>query len=400
MPRQVLAFSGLHRNGHPLTEADLAQVAEMGNAQGSAPLTFGHVRGDAIRYGSAQNFATGPYTDPISGASVTGLFADLDFLDAVRPHVEAGTLAQRSIGIRRDPKGRLYPHHVALLGAQPPAVPGLPDLVAFDAGGTDLAEIRVTLGPAGPLDGTQADAAADFRDGSPLTRVLSNEIDRLADTDAYADRDAVIAALAAEAEVEAATVQHILDGDIPYPRLEWLRAFARALGIAEQTLVDVTDFWFSYARPALRTAPAPSSSTPPAPMPADPTPTPTGAADFSDTDEYRALVARAERADARHKQGQLDTLRTAATEATDAATAERIVAFADALVPAGSDALDFADGDDATRSAEPIAELTEIVRSLGAARNGTLTSILNFSTGTTDAEDADAKAAAEAATKF
>ena len=26
MPRQVLAFSGLHRNGHPLTEADLAQV--------------------------------------------------------------------------------------------------------------------------------------------------------------------------------------------------------------------------------------------------------------------------------------------------------------------------------------------------------------------------------------
>lgn len=397
MPRQVLAFSGLHRNGHPLTEADLAQVAEMGNAQGSAPLTFGHVRGDAIRYGSAQNFATGPYTDPISGASVTGLFADLDFLDAVRPHVEAGTLAQRSIGIRRDPEGRLYPHHVALLGAQPPAVPGLPDLVAFDAGGTDLAEIRVTLGPAGPLDGTQADAAADFRDGSPLTRVLSNEIDRLADTDDYADRDAVIAALAAEAEVEAATVQHILDGDIPYPRLEWLRAFARALGIAEQTLVDVTDFWFSDARPALRTAPAPSSSTPPAPMPADPTQT--AAADFADTDAYRNLVARTERAEARHKAVQLDALRTAATEATDATTAERIVAFADALIPAGADALDFADGDE-TRTGEPIAELTEIVRSLGTHRNDALTSILDFSTGPTEDESAEATATAQAASKF
>lgn len=359
MPRRtLLAYAGQHHNGHTLTGADLAEVAETGNEIGEAPMTIGHVRGTgAPRYGRFTNFSTAHVTHPITGQSVTGLYADGDPLDAVKSVINDGFYSQRSIGLNRDPRGRLYPHHVALLGASPPAIKGLDDL-RFSEG--DVVMEVALVEPAAP-EAPASGGPADFYDGAPLCRILSNEIDRLASTDAYAGdgaREAVISALAEAAEVSADTVQHVLDGDIPRPDLEWLRAFARALGVAEQTLVDAADFW--YADPApLPADPAPMPTPPSAPETA-----PTPEADFSDNPQFQALQQQVARANDRHKAGQLGRLRDALSGRLDGDAAERLVQFADRVIPAGADAIDFSDEGQDPREADPLEELIEIAGAL------------------------------------
>ena len=224
----MLAYAGAHHNGHTLSDADLAEIATNTTAIGEAPLTVGHVRGTGHpRYGRFTNSMTAATTNPLTGAATTCLIADGEALPVIRDQINAGFWNQRSVGVSTGPNGK-YLHHVAVLGVSPPAVKGMKDL-AFSA---DELAFELTISD-----------PTDFYDGSPLTRVLSNQIDRVASTDAYADRAAVLAAMAAEAEIEVAAIELVLDGDVPRPRTEWRRAFARALGISKQTLIDTSDFF-------------------------------------------------------------------------------------------------------------------------------------------------------------
>lgn len=354
MPRLLLATAGTHRNGATLTADDLADVAATGNAQGGAPLTVGHVTGSSPRYGSVTNFSTGDATDPLTGTPTTGLFADVEPLPAVADAVRDGFFNQRSIGIRRGPDGRYYPHHLAVLGGTPPAIAGLPELAFADEVPAD--EVRV-----------------DFYDGSPLTRVLSNEIDRAADSDAFADRDAVVAAMASGAGIDPVSVGHVLAGEIGQPSTEWLRSFARTLGVSEQTLVDVQDFWFS-DRP-VSAAPVPPHTAPATPPmatettqpPPDAPETPPAAVDFSDSDEYRAMRAELDAVKADRKAAEIAGLRSDLAGRVSADGIDKIAAFADAAFDAGAAKIDFSDGD-TTRQATPIAELRAVLREAIPAR--------------------------------
>jgi hypothetical protein len=404
LPRLLLAVSGSHRNGLTLSPDDLRECAEESNRAGSAPLTVGHVTQASPQYGNVRNFAAEDTPDPQDPArTVTGLFADVTPVPALRDAVRGGFFRQRSVGIRRHPStGRLYTHHLAVLGATPPAIAGLPELDFSDP--EEAEEIRVTVTDPGPRRG------GDFSDRSPLVRTLANEINRAAETDAYADRDAVVAAMAQAAGVDRATVQHVLDGDIPYPRHEWLRGFARALDVAEQTLVDLTDFWYADVTAAvtdLTDAPEdPAETAMPNGTPnrtpqteTDPNAAPAGtpetdAQETPERQDFADVSARLQRAEARHKAGQLDALEAAAAEALGSGPAAALRDFADTLVPAGADEMDFADAP----GAEPIARLTDILRGVASAREHE-TVVMDFSAATPEESAAD-EAVTKAATKF
>lgn len=370
MPRLVLAYAGQHHNGHTLSTTDLSEVVATGNAIGEAPLTVGHVTGSAPQYGTVRNFSAEPYTNPLDGTSTTALYADVDVVPALAQAISGGFFRQRSIGLSRDPQGRLYPHHLAVLGATPPAVKGLPAL-EFAADET-VASFAIADAPPATVE-----AAGPYSDTQrPLARLLGHEVDRVAAA-AGTDRTATVAALAEAAGVAPATVEHVLAGEIPSPRPEWLRAFAAQLGLAEQTLLDAADFWYADAP---RGAAALTPPVPPAPSdpvhdttaPADGRQTQNLAADaagttapaagpsFSDTPEYRALRDQLDRANARQKADGLARLRETALPVLGATATARLVAFADALVPAGSADVEFADAGGQPRTADPLAELVAL----------------------------------------
>lgn len=391
MPRLLLAFAGLHHNGHTLTDADLSEVAETGNAIGEAPLTVGHPRGSAPQYGTVSGFGTGPYTNPLNGQATTGLFADVEPAPALKDAVDGGFFRQRSVGLSRDPQGRLYPHHLAVLGATPPACKGMP---ALQFGDDEHVE-TFAVTDADPAASTRA----DFGDGGLVARLLENEVERLASTGEDGDRADVLAALATEADVDPVTVQHILDGDIQRPRDEWLRAFARALGLSEQTLVDAAGYWYAdpAAAPAVPLSPLPAPTVPDLPKTPKPTdatpvaPAAQAAANFADDPTFVAMQSRIARSDARAKSQALASLRTAAVDALGAPAADRLVAFCDAAFDAGSEDLSFSDaGTDVT--ADPISALATILSSVASTpARGRLDEAVDFGDTVTDTAAEDAK---------
>jgi len=380
LPRRVLlAYAGQHHNGHTLTDADLAEAASVTNEIGEAPMTIGHVRGTGgPRYGRFTNFSAGQTTHPFTGATVTGLFADGEPLDAVKDAVNDGFYNQRSVGFGRDPQGRRYAHHVALLGGTPPAVKGLPDL-AFSAD-----DVELTVGVSETAGGEAVPVA--FADGySPFSRILANEVARYGDANGHADQSAALVALAAavstdDETVSAVTLRHLLDGDFHSPDVDLLRALGRALGIAENTLVDANDFYF--ADPAPTTMPTP---TPRQPTPSDPTPTPpasgtpagTPAAgtpapetdDFSDNPRFRAMEAQMERMRNERKAERLAALRQTLAGRLDGDGVDRVVAFADAVFGADADTVDFADADGQARAADPLAEFAAVLDAVIPSRD-------------------------------
>lgn len=394
MPRVLLAYAGQHHNGHTLTDADLAEAASVTNEIGEAPMTIGHVRGTGgPRYGRFTNFSAEPTTHPFTGASVTGLFADGAPLDAVKDAVNDGFYNQRSVGFGRDPQGRRYAHHVALLGGTPPAVKGLPDL-AFSAG-----DVEMTVGVA---DAGDVAVPVAFADGySPFSRILANEVSRYADANGHADQAAALVALATavstdDETVSAVTLRHLLDGDFHSPDVDLLRALARALGIAEQTLVDANDFYFADAPQAPPTMPTPtprSGNPTPAPTPPPPTPTPAPETDdFADSPRLQRMEAEMARMRTERKAERLAALRQTLSGRLDGDGVDRLVAFADAAFPAEAETVDFADAD-GTHAADPLAEFAAVLAEVLPSRDH-LGDLLEFADAKPDGDDEPAEVGA------
>lgn len=101
------------------TRADLDRIVRTYDpSKREAPLVFGHPKDNAPAYGWVEKLR-------VSGESLCAWFKQVP--DAVKELIAQGRYKKRSISLY--PDGTL--RHVGLLGAVPPAVPGLKDIGAF-----------------------------------------------------------------------------------------------------------------------------------------------------------------------------------------------------------------------------------------------------------------------------
>jgi hypothetical protein len=110
------------QDGAAITREDLAEVAETFTAR--RPLTIGHVPPDGKegpRYGQALNVRLAENGNLLVG--------DVEFGDEANRLYTGGLYDGWSVSIpRRAADGKRYLHHLALLGATPPKIPGLKEI--------------------------------------------------------------------------------------------------------------------------------------------------------------------------------------------------------------------------------------------------------------------------------
>ena len=117
--RLLLARAGLADNGKRLTPEIIREVAETFSEVGSAPVVLGHELSEAMP-------ALGWVTSLEASPDGSLLFGDLALLSPLKEAYELGYYRKWSVGLRRRPAdGRWYLHHLAFLGAVPPAIKGL-----------------------------------------------------------------------------------------------------------------------------------------------------------------------------------------------------------------------------------------------------------------------------------
>ena len=126
-----LAKVGLADNGQQLTQQDIRELVDTFSEIRQAPVVLGHRQADHM-----------PAFGHVTGleASEGTLYGEVELTDPLQEAYSEGYYRGWSIGARRRPKdGKLYLHHLAILGAQPPAIKGLEvvsmaddDLVRWD----------------------------------------------------------------------------------------------------------------------------------------------------------------------------------------------------------------------------------------------------------------------------
>lgn len=139
LPDQIEIFrAGRHvddaGNAHDFSEADVAAIAARYNpALREAPLTVGHPASNLPAYGWVKGLAAPAGVLTMNSHQVEPQFAEM---------VQAGRFKKRSASFyppthpSNPAPGQWYLRHVAFLGAQPPAVPGLKD-IQFAEGDAD-----------------------------------------------------------------------------------------------------------------------------------------------------------------------------------------------------------------------------------------------------------------------
>jgi hypothetical protein len=126
------------QDGAEITRGDLAEVVQ--TFAGRRPLTIGHVPADGKegpRYGQALKVRLAEDGNLLVG--------DVEFGDAANGLYTKGLYDGWSVSIpRRAADGRRYLHHLALLGATPPKIPGLKELesVSYEYADGDIVETR------------------------------------------------------------------------------------------------------------------------------------------------------------------------------------------------------------------------------------------------------------------
>jgi len=115
----ILARAGLADNGKDLTSEIIREVVETFPEVKEAPVTLGHAYADYMP-------AFGWVKSLRADQDYTLLFGDVELLKPLRDAFEEGYFKKWSVGIRRRPRdGKRYLHHLAFLGAVPPAIKGL-----------------------------------------------------------------------------------------------------------------------------------------------------------------------------------------------------------------------------------------------------------------------------------
>ncbi len=125
----VLARAGLADNGKSLTPEIIREVVETFSEIKSAPVTIGHELADYMpAYGWVKSLR--------ANEDNTLLFGEVELLPPLRDAYELGYFRKWSIGVRKRPKdGKRYLHHLAFLGAVPPAIKGLEVIKMAEEGG-------------------------------------------------------------------------------------------------------------------------------------------------------------------------------------------------------------------------------------------------------------------------
>ncbi len=113
-------------DGAPITRRDIAEVYE--TFQGPRPVVIGH---EGAKSDKAPKF--GDVLDLIDPGDGDVLKGHVSFLEAADPLYEGGYYDGWSVSIPpRAPDGKRFLHHLAILGAVPPKIPGLRELTGVD----------------------------------------------------------------------------------------------------------------------------------------------------------------------------------------------------------------------------------------------------------------------------
>jgi HAMP domain-containing protein len=150
-----LARTGLADNGQWVFSTDLQEIVATFAEQGEAPITLGHAKSDrAPAFGRVKSVELDDNGLVLSG--------DVEFHPALKDAFDQGLYTKWSIGAPKRPSdGKRYLHHVAMLGAVPPAIKGLRTLSELgvvelaDRDGTEF-EFSTASNPTDPTDTTMA----------------------------------------------------------------------------------------------------------------------------------------------------------------------------------------------------------------------------------------------------
>lgn len=113
MMRIEIARTGIY-NGKQLTKDDLREVVE--TFKGDVPIALGHNLADHLpAFGWVKSVEVKDDT----------LYGDVELLPPLSDAYDQGFYRNWSIGLRRGDDGKKYLHHLAFLGAVPPAIKGL-----------------------------------------------------------------------------------------------------------------------------------------------------------------------------------------------------------------------------------------------------------------------------------
>ena len=130
----VLARVGLEDNGKHLTPEVVREVVETFSEVGEAPVVIGHQFADYMP-------AFGWVKSVWANEDYTLLFGDVDLLPPLKDSYEEGYYRKWSVGIyRRSRDGKRYLHHLAFLGAVPPAIKGLSVIKMAEGGEGEVFE--------------------------------------------------------------------------------------------------------------------------------------------------------------------------------------------------------------------------------------------------------------------
>ena len=107
---------GTTENHQIVTAKDIKEIEETFSDIGSAPIQFGH-------YSDAASPRLGNVVSVYSDNNGNSLYADIEEHDTLADAVDSGFYPDVSIGARQRAKdGKMYLHHLAYLGQEPPAV--------------------------------------------------------------------------------------------------------------------------------------------------------------------------------------------------------------------------------------------------------------------------------------
>ena len=107
---------GTTENHQIVTAKDIKEIEETFSDIGSAPIQFGH-------YSDAASPRLGNVVYVYSDNNGNSLYADIEEHDTLADAVDSGFYPDVSIGARQRAKdGKMYLHHLAYLGQEPPAV--------------------------------------------------------------------------------------------------------------------------------------------------------------------------------------------------------------------------------------------------------------------------------------
>ena len=246
--RIQLARAGIADNGQTLTKKDIKDLVSTFQ---ETPATIGHKLADHMP-------AMGWVKSLHPSKDYATLEGDVDLIAPMREAFDQGLYKKWSIGARRKPDGQLYLHHLAFLGAAPPAFKDLQvinmaegdrkDMIAFEftdegANNMTIEELKKALDEANAkLKTAETGLAAKTKEFSDLKATLEAKIEELTksgktdDKPEFSDHPAwkemqakVLAAETAATKQRVEALKAAVSGRMPAAQVALLAEFAEKI---------------------------------------------------------------------------------------------------------------------------------------------------------------------------